>query len=92
MIERVQWSAESLRFLKNMESQRFTENETFEYRYKLMHEIERKIMLLGTSMPSKEGSYHGTYRILVDRHKVYYSFDGLGTTAYIEFIKHMRMQ
>ena len=92
MIERVQWSVESLHFLQNLESQRFAEHETSEYQRKLVHEIERKIMLLGTSMPSREAAYRGTYRVLVGRHKVYYSFDGSGTVAYIESIKHMRMQ
>lgn len=54
MIERVQWSLESLQFLQNIESLHFTEDETSEYRRKLMREIEKKITLLGTSMPSKE--------------------------------------
>lgn len=92
MIERVQWSLESLRFLQSIESLHFTENETSEYRRNLMHEIERKIILLGTSMPSKEEQYFGTYRVVVGRHKVYYSLDPLGTLAYIESLKHMRMQ
>ncbi len=60
MIERVQWSAEAMSFLRNMESLRFTQDETSEYRRKLMSEIEHKILLFGV--------------------------------AYIEFIKHMRMQ
>jgi len=92
MIERVQWSSESLRFLQSMESLRFTEDETSEYRRKLMHEIERKIIILGTSMPSKEEEHFGTYRVVVDRHKVYYSLGSNGTVAYIESIKHVRMQ
>ena len=48
MIERVQWSVESLRFLQDMKSLRFTEDETSGYRRKIMREIERKIMLFGT--------------------------------------------
>ncbi len=75
MIERVQWSLESLHFLQNTESLHFTEDETSEYRRKLMREIEKKITLLGTSMPSNEEQYFGTYHVLVGRHKVYYSLD-----------------
>ena len=92
MIERVQWSVESLRSLQDMKSLRFTEEETSGYRRKIMREIERKIMLLGTSMPSKEEQHYGIYRVVVDRHKVYYSLNTFGTIAYIESIKHMRMQ
>ena len=92
MIERVLWSLESLRLLQNIESWHFTEDETSTYLRQLVHEIERKIILFGTSMPSKEEQYFGTYRVIVGRHKVYYSLDPLGTIAYVESIKHMRMQ
>lgn len=92
MIERVQWSWESLRFLQSMESERFTKDETSQYRRKLMHEIERKVILLGTSMPSQEDHYFGTYRVVVEPYKVYYSLGSLGTVAFIESIRHMRMQ
>lgn len=92
MIERVQWSLESLRFLRNLQSVRFSEAETSEYRRKLMRQIEHKVILLGTSMPSEEEQYFGTYRVVVDRHKVYYSLNSTGTVAYIESIKHVRMQ
>ncbi len=92
MIERVQWSLESLLFLRSIESLHFTEDETSNYRRNLIREIEQKIVVLGTSMPSKEEPYLGTYRVVVDRHKVYYSLDPLGTVAYIESIKHTRMQ
>jgi len=92
MIERVQWSSESLHCLQSMESLHFTEDETSEYRRKLMHEIERKIIILGTSIPSKEKEHFGTYRVVVDRHKVYYSLGYNGSVAYIESIKHMNMQ
>ncbi|KPV43977.1 hypothetical protein [Alicyclobacillus ferrooxydans] len=92
MIEQVLWSLESLRFLQSITSSHFTPDETSIYRRNLMNEIEQKIIVLGTSMPSKEEQYLGTYRVVVDRHKVYYSLDPLGTVAYIESIKHMRMQ
>lgn len=92
MIERVHWSLESLIFLQNVESLHFTEDETSEYRRKLMREIERKVILLGRSMPSQEEQHFGTYRVVVGRHKAYYSLDSLGTVAYIESIKHVRMQ
>lgn len=39
-----------------------------EYRRKLMHDIERKIILLGTSMPPKEEHHYGTYRVVVWEH------------------------
>lgn len=43
-------------------------------------------------MPSPEEHYMGTYRILVDTYKVYYSLNAEHTEAYIEAITHMRMQ
>jgi len=43
-------------------------------------------------MPFKEEQHFGTYRVVVDHYKVYYSLDTLGTFAYIESIKHVRMQ
>ena len=92
MIERVLWSLESLRLLQNIGSLHFTEDETSTYLRQLVHEIERKIILIETSMPSKEEQYFGTYRVIVGRHKVYYSINPLGTIAYVESIKHMRMQ
>lgn len=56
-----------------------------------MGEIEPKIQVLGNSTPSPEKQYQGTYRILVDPYKVYYSLNAVHTEAYIEAIKHMHM-
>lgn len=92
MIERVHWSLESLRVLNTMESLRFSVDETLEYRRKLMRDIERKVILLGASIPSKEEQYQGTYRIMIDRYKAYYALSNDGTIAYIETIAHMHMQ
>ncbi len=78
--------------LQAIESPRFSARETAAYRRCLMGDIERKIQVLGISMPSPEEHYMGTYRILVDTYKVYYSLNAANTEAYIEAIKHMRMQ
>ena len=88
----IRWSREVLRLLQAIESPRFSARETVEYRRRLMGDIERKVQVLGTSMPSPEEQYMGTYRILVDTYKVYYSLNAAHTEAYIEAIKHMRMQ
>ncbi len=88
----IRWSREALRLLQAIESPRFSTRETAEYRRRLMGEIERKIQVLGTSTPSPEEQYQGTYRILVEPYKVYYSLNAAHTEAYIEAIKHMRMQ
>ena len=88
----IRWSREALRLLQAIESLRFSARETAAYRRRLMGDIERKVQVLGTSMPSPEEHYMGTYRILVDTYKVYYSLDAAHTEAYIEAIKHMRMQ
>ncbi len=56
-----------------------------------MGDIERKVHVLGTSTLSPEEQYLGTYRILVDTYKVYYSLNVEDTEAYIEAIKHMGM-
>ncbi len=82
------WSREALRLLQAIESPRFSTRETAEHRRRLMGEIERKIQVLGTRMLSLEEQYQGTYRILVDPYKVYYSLNA----AHIEAIKHTRMQ
>lgn len=87
----IRWSREALRLLQAIESPHFTALETAEYRRRLVGEIERKIRVLGTTMPSPEEPYEGTYRILIDRYKVYYSLNVGRTEVYIEAIKHMRM-
>ena len=78
------WSREALRLLQAIESPRFSARETAAYRRRLMGEIERKVQVLGTSMPLPKEQYMGTYRILVDTYKVYYSLNAEHTEAYIE--------
>ena len=48
----IRWSREALRMLQAIESPRFSARETVEYRRRLMGDIERKVQVLGTSMPS----------------------------------------
>ncbi len=49
-------------------------------------------MLLGTSMPSRDEQYHGTYFVLVDRYKIYYKLSDDGKLAFVQTARHTHMQ
>ncbi len=65
--------------LQAIESLRFSARKTAAYRRRLMGDIERKVQVMGTSMPSPEEQYMESYRILVDTYKVYYSLNAAHT-------------
>ncbi len=55
----IRWSREALRLLQAIESPRFSARETAAYRRRLMRDIERKIQVLGISMPSPRSTTWG---------------------------------
>lgn len=87
---KIKWTRTALQSFHSIESAHFTEQETVEYKKKIAREIERKITTLKTSMPTREENWKGTYRILVDRYKVYYSFSEDQQICYIEGFRHQR--
>ena len=91
MIEHVKWSRRALRTISSLTSVRFSTYETAEYRLRLFQMAEDKIMLLGTSIPSRDEQYRGTYSVLVDRYKIYYKLSNDGKTAFVQTARHAHM-
>jgi hypothetical protein len=50
--------------------------------------IEQDIVTMSGVFASDEPSWLGTYRLLVDKYKVYYSFSADKQTCYIEAVLH----
>ncbi len=92
MIEHVRWSRRALDTISSLTSPRFSADETAEYRRRLLQTVENKIMLLGTSMPSRDEQYHGTYFVLVDGYKIYYKLSDDGKLAFVQTARHTHMQ
>ncbi|TLS54121.1 type II toxin-antitoxin system RelE/ParE family toxin [Paenibacillus antri] len=84
----MKWTPSARKSLRDIQSIHFTEEETKEYRIRLVRSIQDKILSLMVSMPAREPSWQGTYRILVDRYKVYYSFSDDRQTCFIEALRH----
>lgn len=78
--------------LQAIESPCFSARETAAYRQRLMGDSERKVRVLGTSMPPPEEQYMGTYPILVDTDKVYGALNAAHTEASIAAITHRRLR
>ncbi len=75
-----------------IQSRHFTFDETKEYKKELVAKIERMISLLGTSIPSNQSHWEGTYKIIVDKYIVYYSYSEDYSTCYIEYFKYSRQE
>ena len=86
----IRWTRAARKCLASIQSSHFTKEETEAYKKALVQSIEYKIVAILRSMPSKEPKWKGTYRILADRYKVYYSFSEDHKTCYIEGLKHQR--
>ncbi|GAA0339116.1 hypothetical protein GCM10008967_31750 [Bacillus carboniphilus] len=52
--------------------------------------MEEKIVLLGTSVAVDKPEWEGSYKIIIDKYIVYYSFSNDRTICYIEYFKHSR--
>lgn len=83
------WLNTTRKAFENIWSRHFSESEIIEYKLQLLDRIENKIALVKTSMPVNESDWHGSYKIIVDKFVVYYSFSDDQNICYIEFFKHM---
>lgn len=88
----LKWTRQALEGFNNIHSQYFTLIETKEYKKRLVQRIEEKICLLGTSLPIDIPEWEGSYKIIVDKYIVYYSFSDDGKICYIEYFKHSRQK
>jgi len=88
----IRWTSAARKCLASIQSTHFTKKETAAYKKALVQSIEHKIIAILRSMPAKEPEWKGTYRILADRYKVYYSFSENYKTCYIEGFKHQRQE
>lgn len=86
----IKWTRAALQSFRQIESVHFSEYETMEYKKRLARNIEEKIATLKTSMPTREENWKGTYRLLIDQYKVYYSFSEDQRICYIEGFRHQR--
>ncbi|OLO37132.1 hypothetical protein BTR23_14490 [Alkalihalophilus pseudofirmus] len=87
----IKWTNQALEGFSNIQSQHFTLEETKEHK-KVVKKIEEKIALLGTSIPADKPEWEGSYKIIIDKYIIYYSFSNEGTTCYIEYFKHSRQE
>lgn len=86
----IKWTKQALEGFNNIQSYHFTLMETKEYKKSLVKRIEEKISLLGTSIPADNPGWEGSYKIIIDKYIVYYSFTTDRTICYIEYFKHSR--
>jgi mRNA-degrading endonuclease RelE of RelBE toxin-antitoxin system len=83
------WLGTTRKAFDTIWSRHFTENEIVEYKLRLLDRIENKITLMKTSMPVNRSDWHGSYKIIIDKFVVYYSFSDDQNICYIEYFKHM---
>jgi hypothetical protein len=85
---KVKWTKQALEGFSNISSPHFTSEETIQYKKSLVNRIEEKILFLGTSIPVTERGWEGSYKIIIDKYIVYYSFTDKRTICYIEYFRH----
>lgn len=88
----IKWTKQALDGFNNIQSQHFTFYETKEYKKDLVKRIQGKISLLGTSVPVNQPGWEGSYKIIVDKYIVYYSFSTNQKICYIEYFKHSKQR
>lgn len=88
----IKWTPSARQSLGQIRSIHFTQQETKRYKIELVRKIQQKVALVLENMPSNEPSWQGTFRILVDRYKVYYSFSEDKRICYIEALRHQHQQ
>ncbi|GGE36013.1 hypothetical protein GCM10011391_13520 [Pullulanibacillus camelliae] len=89
---RLEWTDQALEGFRNIYSHHFTLSETKEYKKRLLKNIKEKVSLLGTSIPAGNGEWEGSYKIIVDKFIVYYSFSEDRDICYIEYFRHSSQQ
>ena len=85
---RLEWTEQALEGFRNIRSQHYTQFETAQYKRRLLESIQEKVILLGTSIPVKKEEWKGSYKIIIDKYIVYYSFSEKRDICYIEYFKH----
>ncbi|HLR40968.1 MAG TPA: type II toxin-antitoxin system RelE/ParE family toxin [Virgibacillus sp.] len=85
---RLEWTEQALEGFRNIRSQHYTQFETAQYKKRLLDNIQEKVILLGTSTPVKKEEWKGSYKIIIDKFIVYYSFSEKRNICYIEYFKH----
>lgn len=88
----IKWTPSARQSLGQIRSIHFTQQETKRYKVELVRKIQQKVAVVLETMPANEPSWHGTYRILVDKYKVYYSFSEDKRICYIEALRHQHQQ
>ena len=89
----IKWTKQAFQAFQNIKSNRFTLQETKEYKKRLVKKIDKKIPLLGTSIPVQDHhGWEGSYKVNIDNFVVYYSFSPDKKTCYIEYFKHFRQE
>jgi hypothetical protein len=89
---KIQWTNQALEGFHNIQSQYFTIAETKEYKKDLVKRIQIKISLLGSTIPANQPGWEGSYKIIIDKFIVYYSFSADRTVCYIEYFKHSKQK
>src|SRR5690625_5932945 len=71
---KLKWTEQALEGFHNIQSQYYTQSENAQYKKRLLENIQEKVILLGTSIPVKQDEWKGSYKIIIDKFIVYYSF------------------
>ncbi|AKG33296.1 type II toxin-antitoxin system RelE/ParE family toxin [Paenibacillus durus] len=85
---KVEWTAPALKRLAQIKSKYFSDEETAEYRIRLVQRIEEKILLTGTVFRSRY--FKNTFLVHVDRFIVSFRPSKDGTAYTITALKHAR--
>jgi hypothetical protein len=89
---KIKWTKQALEGFSNIQSQYYTVIETKQYKKELVKRIHEKISLLGATIPTNQPDWEGSYKIIIDKYIVYYSFSTDLRTCYIEYFKHSRQK
>jgi hypothetical protein len=84
----VEWTAPALKRISQINSQYFSDEETAEYRIRLVQRIEKKIILTGAVFRSRH--YKDSFIEYIDQFIVSYRLTKDGTTYTITALKHVR--
>jgi len=86
------WLGTTRRAFNNIWSSHFSEDEIITYKLQLLEKIEHRIALMGRSTPVNKPDWESSYKILVDKYIVYYSFSEDLKDCYIEYFIHTSQQ
>lgn len=89
---KVGWTKAARKSLRSINSIHFTPEETKRYQIDLVKRIEQKVVTLLESTPTQDPSWNGTYRLLIDRYRVYYSFSSDNRSCLVEAVWHQHQQ